>query len=65
MNRALNQIPKRAEKPEGAQLHETFVDSGIADVLDTLDHQVLMAAEALGRRTRWHILHRNVPREVA
>jgi hypothetical protein len=31
MNRALNQIPKRAEKREGAQLHETFVDSGIAD----------------------------------
>ncbi len=30
MNRALNQIPKRAEKREGPQLHETFVDSGIA-----------------------------------
>lgn len=49
INRALNQIPKRAEKREGAQLHETFVDSGIADVLHTLDHQVLNGRRGTGK----------------
>ncbi len=49
MNRALNQIPKRAEKREGPQLHETFVDSGVADVVDTLDNQVLNGRRGTGK----------------
>jgi hypothetical protein len=49
INRALNQIPKRAEKREGPQLHETFVDSGVADVLDTVDHQVLNGRRGTGK----------------
>jgi hypothetical protein len=49
LNRALNQIPKRAEKQEGPQLHESFVDSGIADVLDTVDHQVLYGRRGTGK----------------
>ena len=49
INRALNQIPKRAEKREGPQLHETFVDSGVADVLNTLDNQVLNGRRGTGK----------------
>jgi hypothetical protein len=49
MNRALNQVPKRAEKREGPHLHETFVDSGVADMLDTLDHQVLNGRRGTGK----------------
>ena len=49
LNRALNQIPKRAEKQEGAQLRESFVDSGIVDVLDTVDHQVLYGRRGTGK----------------
>jgi hypothetical protein len=61
MNRALNQIPTRAEKRKGAQLHETFVDSGIADVLTGSITRSFMAAAPRGGQTRWHILHRSVP----
>lgn len=49
INRALNQIPKRAEKREATQLYETFVNSGVADVLDTLDHQVLNGRRGTGK----------------
>lgn len=49
MNRLLAQIPKRAEKREGAALHETFVDSGIADALQTVDHQVLYGRRGTGK----------------
>ena len=49
LNRALNQIPKRAEKQEGPLLRESFVDSGIADVLDTVDHQVLYGRRGTGK----------------
>ncbi|MBO0925144.1 hypothetical protein J1G44_11715 [Cellulomonas sp. zg-ZUI199] len=49
INRALNQIPKRAEKRESVHLHETFVDSGIADVLDAIDHQVLNGRRGTGK----------------
>lgn len=49
INRALNQIPKRAEKQESPQLHETFVDSGVADVLDSVDHQVLYGRRGTGK----------------
>lgn len=49
MNLALNQIPKRAEKQEGPQLHETFVDSGVADVLNSVDHQLLYGRRGTGK----------------
>src|ERR1700733_7503261 len=49
LNRALNQIPRRAERQEGPQLHETFVDSGVADVLDMTDHQILYGRRGTGK----------------
>lgn len=49
LNRALNQIPKRAEKQEGTQLHETFVDSGVVDVINTVDHQVVYGRRGTGK----------------
>jgi len=49
MNRALNRIPKRAEKQEGSQLHETFVDSGVADILNTVDHQLVYGRRGTGK----------------
>ncbi|MGQ4266430.1 hypothetical protein [Nocardiopsis changdeensis] len=49
LNRAFNQIPKRAEKQEGPQLHETFVDSGVLDVINTVDHQVIYGRRGTGK----------------
>ncbi|WP_406504109.1 hypothetical protein [Streptomyces sp. NBC_01602] len=49
LNRAFNQIPKRAEKQEGPQLHETFVDSGVMDVINTVDHQVIYGRRGTGK----------------
>ncbi|WP_188267587.1 MULTISPECIES: hypothetical protein [unclassified Streptomyces] len=49
LNRAFNQIPKRAEKQEGPQLHETFVDSGVVDVINTVDHQVNYGRRGTGK----------------
>ncbi|MFJ8881007.1 hypothetical protein ACIREG_26780 [Streptomyces albidoflavus] len=49
LNRAFNQIPKRAEKQEGPQLHETFVDSGVVDVINTIDHQVIYGRRGTGK----------------
>lgn len=49
MNRALNQVPRRAEKQEIEVLHATFVNSGVADVLDVVDHQVLYGRRGTGK----------------
>ncbi|MEU6828686.1 hypothetical protein ABZ894_08520 [Nocardia beijingensis] len=49
LNRAFNQIPKRAEKQEGPQLHETFVDSGVVDVINIIDHQVIYGRRGTGK----------------
>ncbi|CAM3320659.1 hypothetical protein DFJ75_5013 [Williamsia muralis] len=49
INRALARIPKRAEKSENPHLHETFVDSGVADILDVVDHQVLNGRRGTGK----------------
>lgn len=49
LNRALNMVPKRAEKQETAVLHATFVNSGVADVLDVIDHQVLYGRRGTGK----------------
>jgi hypothetical protein len=49
LNRALNLVPKRAEKQEVEVLHATFVNSGVADVLDVVDHQVLYGRRGTGK----------------
>lgn len=49
LNRALNLVPKRAEKQEIPVLHATFVNSGVADVLDVVDHQVLYGRRGTGK----------------
>ncbi|PJE16146.1 MAG: hypothetical protein CK428_03265 [Mycobacterium sp.] len=49
LNRALNQVPRRAEKQEIEVLHATFVNSGVADVLDVVDHQVLYGRRGTGK----------------
>ncbi|MEC3891832.1 ORC-CDC6 family AAA ATPase [Nocardiopsis sp. LDBS1602] len=49
LNRAFNKIPKRAEKQESPQLHETFVDSGVLDVINTVDHQVIYGRRGTGK----------------
>lgn len=49
LNRALNQVPRRAEKQEIDVLHATFVNSGVADVLDVVDHQVLYGRRGTGK----------------
>jgi hypothetical protein len=52
LNRALNMVPRRAEKQEIEVLHATFVNSGVADVLDVVDHQVLYGRRGTGKPTR-------------
>lgn len=49
MNRALVAIPKRAERQGVSQLHDTFVDSGVATGLDVVDHQVLYGRRGTGK----------------
>lgn len=49
INRAIMRVPKRAEKSEDLHLHETFVDSGIADALDNIDNQVLYGRRGTGK----------------
>ncbi|MEU6645310.1 hypothetical protein ABZ863_22510 [Saccharomonospora sp. NPDC046836] len=49
LNRALTKIPSRAEKRDMRELRETFVDSGVADLLDKVDHQVLYGRRGTGK----------------
>ncbi|WP_328442738.1 hypothetical protein [Amycolatopsis sp. NBC_00438] len=49
LNRALTKIPSRAEKRDTKELRETFVDSGVADLLDMVDHQVLYGRRGTGK----------------
>jgi hypothetical protein len=49
LNRALSRIPRRAEQRVTSQLRDTFVDSGIASVLDMVDHQVLYGRRGTGK----------------
>lgn len=49
LNRALLLVTKRAEKQDAPELHETFVDSGIVDVLAGVDHQVLFGRRGTGK----------------
>lgn len=49
INRALNRIPKRAEQRHVDQLRHTFVDSGVSDVLEVIDHQVVYGRRGTGK----------------
>lgn len=49
INKALNQIPKRAEQRQVAELRDTFVDSGVAIALNGTDHQVLYGRRGTGK----------------
>lgn len=49
MNRALNQVPKRAESRQSEQLRDTFVDSGVAIVMESVDHQIMYGRRGTGK----------------
>lgn len=49
LNRALNQVPKRAESRQAEELRSTFVDSGVAAALEVVDHQVLYGRRGTGK----------------
>lgn len=49
INRALNLIPKRAEQRQAEQLRATFVDSGVSNMLEAMDHQVLYGRRGTGK----------------
>lgn len=49
LNKALNQIPKRAESRQAEELRRTFVDSGVASALEVVDHQVLYGRRGTGK----------------
>jgi hypothetical protein len=49
LNKALNQIPKRAEAQAVESLRDTFVDSGVSTVLESVDHQVLYGRRGTGK----------------
>jgi hypothetical protein len=49
INRAFNQVPKRAEARQAEQLRNTFVDSGVAAALEAIDHQVLYGRRGTGK----------------
>jgi len=49
INRALNLIPKRAESRQTERLRDTFVDSGVAAALQSVDHQVLYGRRGTGK----------------
>jgi hypothetical protein len=49
INRAFNQVPKRAEARATEQLRDTFVDSGVAAALESIDHQVLYGRRGTGK----------------
>ncbi|MET9450318.1 ORC-CDC6 family AAA ATPase [Streptomyces cinerochromogenes] len=49
MNRAFNLVPKRAESRQSEQLRDTFVDSGVAIVMEAVDHQILYGRRGTGK----------------
>jgi hypothetical protein len=49
INRVLSSVPKRAEGRQAEQLRETFVDSGVAAALESIDHQVLYGRRGTGK----------------
>lgn len=49
INRALMIIPRRAESRQAQELRATFVDSGIADAMRTVDHQIIYGRRGTGK----------------
>jgi hypothetical protein len=49
INRAFNLVPKRAESRQTEQLRDTFVDSGVAIVMETVDHQIIYGRRGTGK----------------
>ncbi len=49
MNKALNLVPKRAESRQSEQLRDTFVDSGVAVVMESIDHQIIYGRRGTGK----------------
>lgn len=49
INRALTAIPKRAESRQAEELRATFVDSGVADAMRSVDHQVIYGRRGTGK----------------
>ncbi|WP_280361504.1 hypothetical protein [Nocardia wallacei] len=48
-NLAITKIAARAEKRDAELLRETFVESGVGEQLDTIDHQVLYGRRGTGK----------------
>jgi hypothetical protein len=49
INRGFNKVPKRAEGRVSAQLRDTFVDSGVATALESIDNQILYGRRGTGK----------------
>jgi hypothetical protein len=49
INRGFNRVPKRAEGRVSAQLRDTFVDSGVATALESIDNQILYGRRGTGK----------------
>lgn len=49
LNVALTKIAARAEKRDAEVLRDTFVDSGVGQQLDSVDHQVLYGRRGTGK----------------
>jgi hypothetical protein len=49
INRGFNKVPKRAEGRVSAQLRDTFVDSGVATALESIDNQILYGRWGTGK----------------
>ena len=48
-NRALSLIPRRAERQQTEHLRATFVESGVAAALESIDHQILYGRRGTGK----------------
>src|SRR5947208_8206275 len=60
INRALNSIPKPEEAQQVEQLRDTFVDSGVAAALESIDHQVLYGRRGTGKTHAFKYLQSGV-----
>jgi hypothetical protein len=62
LNRALNLVPKRAESRHAEQLRDTFVDSGVAVVMESVDHQIVYGRRGTGKTHAFRYLETVVKR---
>ena len=49
INQAFIRVPNRAERQQADTLRDTFVDIGIADALQSSDHQILYGRRGTGK----------------